>query len=136
MLLLGTDASRDLAATLASHLTADAFILARLGDSPRLAILPDASPNAPPGALPDPSSCPRCAYTSLLPPPPPSAPAPDAPASDSGLAQFVALLATTEGLKLLAGFVEHPASVIIDFDGYATRSRRPPPTCTCSTGTR
>jgi adenylyltransferase/sulfurtransferase len=128
MLLLSTDASRDLAATLVSPLTADAFIFARLGDSPRLAILPDTA------------SCPRCAHTSLLashpPPPPPTSAASDTPASDPGLAQFIAMLATTEALKLLSGFVERPASVIIDFDGYATRSRRPPPTCTCSTGTR
>ena len=114
LLLPGSDASRANAATLATPATAAAFIIARLGDSPRLAILPD------------PSSCPRCAYTSLVAAPDSSA------AASSPWARFAAMLAATEALKLLSGFVEQPSSVIIDFDGYATRTRALTSTCSCA----
>jgi molybdopterin-synthase adenylyltransferase len=78
-----------------------AAIVARLDESPRIAILP-----APP-------PCARCADTNLL-----------APfGARAARADFVAMVAATEALKLLAGFVERPSAQLIEFDGYESRTR-------------
>ncbi|MDO8434654.1 MAG: ThiF family adenylyltransferase [Candidatus Binatus sp.] len=110
MLLIGDDALRDLAATLADRIDATAYVIARLDDPSRLAILAAAS------------SCPRCADASLL---------AQSVSNHSASADFVAMLATTESLKLLAGYSENPSSVIIDFEGYATRPHPVTSACTC-----
>jgi hypothetical protein len=44
----------------------------------------------------------------------------------SEAADFVAMVATTEAFKLLAGYDENPSPTIIEFDGYATRVRALP----------
>ncbi len=124
MFLVSDDASRDLAATRVNRIDADAFIVARLDHPPRIAILTGAS------------RCPRCADASLLSGPAAPAAYASAPASPSvrsaaPAAAVVAMIATTEALKLLSGFIESPPSVIVDFDGYATRSRGVTSTCTC-----
>ena len=41
-------------------------------------------------------------------------------------AEFIAMLATTEAFKLLAGYDENPRQTIIEFDGYATAVRAYP----------
>jgi len=46
--------------------------------------------------------------------------------SRSDAADFIAMLATAEAFKLLAGYAESPAPAIIDFDGYATSVRAHP----------
>jgi hypothetical protein len=38
-------------------------------------------------------------------------------------ADFIAMLATAEAFKLVAGFAENPPRATIEFDGYATRVR-------------
>ena len=38
-------------------------------------------------------------------------------------ADFIAMLATAEAFKLVAGYAENPSRVIIEFDGYKTKSR-------------
>jgi hypothetical protein len=38
-------------------------------------------------------------------------------------ADFIAMLATAEAFKLLAGYAENPPRAIIEFDGYASRGR-------------
>jgi hypothetical protein len=41
-------------------------------------------------------------------------------------ADFIAMLATAEAFKLIAGYGENPARVTIEFDGYETRVRGNP----------
>jgi hypothetical protein len=38
-------------------------------------------------------------------------------------ADFIAMLATAEAFKLVAGYSENPSRVIIEFDGYVSKSR-------------
>ena len=38
-------------------------------------------------------------------------------------ADFIAMLATAEAFKLVAGYAEKPSRVTIEFDGYVTKSR-------------
>ena len=38
-------------------------------------------------------------------------------------ADFIAMLATAEAFKLIAGYAENPSRVIIEFDGYESRVR-------------
>ncbi len=38
-------------------------------------------------------------------------------------ADFIAMLATAEAFKLVAGYAENPSRAIIEFDGYETKSR-------------
>jgi hypothetical protein len=41
----------------------------------------------------------------------------------SEAADFIAMLATVEAFKLIAGYAENPSLTTIEFDGYATRVR-------------
>ena len=41
----------------------------------------------------------------------------------SEAADFIAMLATVEAFKLIAGYAENPSRAIIEFDGYETRVR-------------
>ena len=41
----------------------------------------------------------------------------------SEAADFIAMLATAEAFKLLAGYSENPSRATIEFDGYETRVR-------------
>ena len=41
----------------------------------------------------------------------------------SEAADFIAMLATAEAFKLIAGYAENPSRAIIEFDGYQTRVR-------------
>jgi hypothetical protein len=41
----------------------------------------------------------------------------------SEAADFIAMIATAEAFKLIAGYVENPSPAIIEFDGYQTRIR-------------
>ena len=41
-------------------------------------------------------------------------------------ADFIAMLATAEAFKLLAGYAENPSRTTIEFDGYETRVRGNP----------
>ena len=38
-------------------------------------------------------------------------------------ADFIAMLATAEAFKLLAGYADQPSAAIIEFDGFATSVR-------------
>ena len=44
----------------------------------------------------------------------------------SEAADFIAMLATAEAFKLLAGYAESPSPATIEFDGYQTRTRAHP----------
>ena len=41
----------------------------------------------------------------------------------SEAADFIAMLATAEAFKLIAGYAENPSRATIEFDGYETRVR-------------
>ncbi len=78
-----------------------AAIVARLDDAPRIAVIPSPPP------------CPRCADANLF-----------APfGSGTAEANFVAMVATNEALKLLAGCVEDANARLIEFEGYESRTR-------------
>jgi molybdopterin-synthase adenylyltransferase len=79
-----------------------AAIIARLDGSPRLVVIPSAPP------------CPRCADTNLLAPP---------FGARADKADFVAMVAAAEALKLLAGFAAEAHAHLMEFDGYESRMR-------------
>jgi hypothetical protein len=90
-----------------------AFVLARLDDPARIGIFP-----APP-------PCPQCAAGALF-------GRAGRRAEDSAL---VAILATAEAFKLLAGYAESPAPALVEFNGYESNARRvsADPACACWT---
>jgi hypothetical protein len=114
LLIIGSDVARDLADRRCTGTNLRACVVARLDQPAKIAVLTS------------PSSCPRCADASLLAPV-------GARVAD---ADFVAMLATAEAFKLLAGYHENPLSVIIDFDGHQTRSRAVTSPCTCPNNPR
>jgi len=79
---------------------ARASVVARLEAPGRIAVVPDAN-------------SPRVLDTSML--------AKFGTRADA--ADFIAMLATAEAFKLVAGYAENPSRVIIEFDGYVTKSR-------------
>jgi hypothetical protein len=100
--LIGDTQTADAAARLTHEHQASAALIARLDAPARIAILP-----APP-------PCPLCAGADLL-------HAPRARAANAGV---VAMAAVAEAFKLLAGLAgQQLESTLIDFDGYATRTR-------------
>ena len=114
LFIIGSDAARDLADSRCSAKNLRASIVARLDQPGKIAVLTS------------PSSCPRCADASLLAP----------VGARSAAADFIAMLATAEAFKLLAGYDENPSSMIIDFDGYQSRSRAVTSPCTCTNNAR
>lgn len=94
--ILGSDA----ALKVASEIDARALVVARLDAPGKIAVIPDARG-------------PRVADASML--------AKFGTRADA--ADFIAMLATAEAFKLIAGYSEHPSRVIIEFDGYVTKSR-------------
>ena len=77
-----------------------AWVLARLDAPGKIAVVPD-----PPS--------PRTADASMLTP----------VAMRSEAADFIAMLATAEAFKLIAGYAENPSRAIIEFDGYESGVR-------------
>ncbi len=89
-----------------------AAVIARLDDEPRLAVIP-----APPACL-------RCADANLL-----------APLGARAVtADFVSMIATTEALKLLAGFADDKGAILIEFEGYQARTRPLKSSARCDCG--
>ncbi len=103
--------SLSIAAPIVARFRRAGWVIARLDDTPRVAVLPSKSP------------CPRCASGDLL--------TPFGERADT--AEPVAMIAAAEALKLLAGYGENPPPVLIEFDGYAARSRAiaSDPACDC-----
>lgn len=99
--MIGSEAARAAAERLSAVHPHAAFVVARLDAPAKVAILP-----APP-------PCPRCADDGAM-----LAPV----TSRDSIAEFVAMVATAEAFKLLAGYAAEPAPVIIEFDGYQSRS--------------
>ena len=116
--IIASEGARDAAARLSSERPHAAFVAARLDTPAKIAILP-----APP------PPCLRCADGGAM-----LAPV----AVRDAIAEFVAMVATAEAFKLLAGYASAPSPVIIDFDGYQSRSQaaKASPGCACSTRER
>ena len=92
---------------------ASAFVIARLDAPGKIAVLPSRSP------------CPRCADAALH----------DNFGARAEAAQFIAMLATAEAFKLVAGYSEEiPAPALIEFARYETTVRNvaASPGCRCS----
>jgi len=100
LLLVGSEAARKLADELGEVPDVRTLVIARLDAPGKIAILPDAQ-------------SPRIADASIL----------AAVGARAEAADFIAMLATAEAFKLLAGFAENPSRSIIDFDGHETRLR-------------
>lgn len=96
-LIIGREASRNVLDELV-HVSG--LVIARLDAPGRITVIPDAQ-------------SPRMIDASML--------------SSVGIraeaADFIAMVATAEAFKLLAGYLENPAPVTIEFDGYETRVR-------------
>jgi hypothetical protein len=99
LVIIGTDATRKMANAAVENSEARALIIARLDLPGRITIAPNARS---PLSFNEPFG------------------------SRSEAADFIAMLATVEAFKLLAGYAENPAPAIIEFDGYAASVRAHP----------
>ncbi len=100
LVIIGSDASRKVADEISKRRDVRALVIARLDAPGKIAVIPDAQ----------------------------EAPVLDASmfaavGERSDAADFIAMLATAEAFKLIAGFAENPAPATIEFDGYETRVR-------------
>jgi hypothetical protein len=95
LVIVGSDAMRKVAVEVARNRDLRALVIARIDAPGKIALMPDVE------------------GPSLI--------------SSFGMraeaADFIAMIATTEAFKLLAGYQENPAPAIIEFDGYTTRVR-------------
>lgn len=108
---VGSAASLDAARELLARFPRTGWVVARIDSPPRIAVLPSPPP------------CPQCARGTLL-----------SPIHDRAqYASVVAMAATVEAFKLLAGYAKDNAASMIDFDGYQTHLSRlaPDPNCDC-----
>ena len=100
--LIGDAPAAEAAARVTREYRRGAAIIARLDTPGRIALLP-----APP-------PCPLCAEADLLSP----------PLERAGNAGALAMVAVTEAFRLLAGLAgQQPEAALIEFDGYASRTR-------------
>lgn len=97
--IVGSDAALKVAEEIASDRDARASVIARLDAPGQIAVVPDTH-----GHIAD---------SSMLAP----------VGTRSEAADFIAMLATAEAFKLIAGFAENPSPAIIEFDGYETKAR-------------
>jgi hypothetical protein len=99
--LIGGPESRSALDAVAGRPRSGAMIVVRIDAPARIAIIPDGA------------GCPRCAGGALL----------DPPRARAEHAEFVAMVAAVEALKLLAGLAEANAAALIEFDGLAASAR-------------
>ena len=100
LLILGTEGARKLVDDIED---VRALVIARLDAPGKIAIIPEAQGS-------------RVIDESML----------VAVGARAEAADFIAMLATTEAFKLIAGYDENPSRAIIEFDGYETRVRANP----------
>jgi len=100
LLVLGTEAARKLVDDLDD---VRALVIARLDAPGKIAIIPETQGS-------------RVIDASML----------AAVGTRAEAADFIAMLATAEAFKLLAGYDENPSRAIIEFDGYETKVRANP----------
>jgi hypothetical protein len=96
LLVIGSEASRKVANEISKNGDVHATVIARLDAPGKITVTPDAHG-------------PRTVDADF--------------GERSEAADFIAMLATTEGFKLIAGYAENPTQAIIEFDGYETRVR-------------
>jgi hypothetical protein len=101
LLIVGSAAALKVADEIAIRRDGRAWVVARLDAPGKIAVIPGGSPASP------------TADASMRP----------AVGSRSEAADFIAMLATAEAFKLLAGYAENPSPAIIEFDGYQTMIR-------------
>jgi hypothetical protein len=97
LIIVGSQAARKVAEEIASNREMRALVIARLDRPGNIAVTPK------PSTLESPL---RAAF-----------------GKRSEAADFIAMLATAEAFKLLAGYDEHSRSATIEFDGFATSVR-------------
>jgi hypothetical protein len=96
LMIIGSDAARNIAEEIAKNGDAHAMVIARLDAPGKIFVVPDSqSP---------------LSFDSQF-------------GTRSEAADFIAMLATAEAFKLLAGYAENPPSATIDFDGYESTVR-------------
>jgi hypothetical protein len=100
LLIVESEAARKIADEIANDRDVRALVIARLDTPGKIAIIPD-------------THGPRTADASML----------AAVGTRAEAADFIAMLATTDAFKLLAGYSENPSRSIIEFDGYETLTR-------------
>ena len=100
LLILGTEAARKLADDIQGVRT---LVIARLDAPGKIAIIPETRGS-------------RVIDESML----------ASVGARAEAADFIAMVATTEAFKLIAGYDENPSRAIIEFDGYETRVRPNP----------
>jgi hypothetical protein len=96
LVIIGSEAAREIADEIANDSDVRALVIARLDAPGKILVIPDAH-NA--GTI-DPGIGTR-----------------------AEAADFIAMLATAEAFKLIAGYAENPSRATIEFDGYATTVR-------------
>jgi hypothetical protein len=96
LLIIGSEASRKVANQISKNGDVHAKVIARLDTPGKITVIPDAHG-------------PRTVDAEF--------------GTRSDAADFIAMLATTEAFKLMAGYAESPSRTIIEFDGYDTRVR-------------
>jgi hypothetical protein len=96
LMIIGSEATRKVADEVASNHAAQAAVIARLDAPGSIAIVPAArSSRTVDGRF----------------------------GERAEAADFIAMLATAEAFKLIAGYAENPSRAVIEFDGYQTRVR-------------
>ncbi len=101
LLIVGSSAALKVADEIASYRDARAWVVARPDAPGKITVIPGGSPGGP------------TVDASMHP----------AVGSRSEAADFIAMLATAEAFKLIAGYAENPSPEIIEFDGYQTMIR-------------
>lgn len=113
LIVIGSAEAVRIAEAVVDRAAASAFVIARLDAPGKIAVLPSRSP------------CPRCADAALH----------DNFGAPAEAAQFIAMLATAEAFKLVAGYAEEiPVPALIEFARYQTTVRNvtASPGCGCS----
>ena len=96
LMIIGSEATRKVADEVASNHAAQAAVIARLDTPGSIAIVPDVRSS-------------RTVDKRF--------------GERSEAADFIAMLATAEAFKLIAGYSQNPSRLVIEFDGYQTRVR-------------
>jgi molybdopterin/thiamine biosynthesis adenylyltransferase len=97
--IIGSEAARKVADQILRDVVVHASVIARLDTPGRITVIPD-------------MQSPQSADAQF--------------GMRAEAADFIAMLATAEAFKLIAGYGENPARVTIEFDGYETRVRGNP----------
>ena len=110
--IIESAASLNLAHDLLARFPRTPSVIARVDSPPRIVVLPSPPP------------CPRCAGDVLM----------SRPGGRAERAPIIAMAATVEAFKLLAGYAKDSRANMIDFNGYESHLTRlaPDPNCDCA----